>query len=50
LLDVANRQVVLDDERVALTALEFGVLRCLLAHKRKAVSRATLIEQAWGHS
>lgn len=50
LLDAANREVVLDDERVALTALEFGVVQCLLAHKGKAVSRATLIEDAWGHS
>lgn len=49
LLDVANRELVLDDGRVALTALEFGVLQCLLAHKGKAVSRATLIEHAWGH-
>ena len=50
LLGAANRELTLDDGRVALTALEFGVLRCLLAQKGKAVSRATLIEQAWGHT
>ena len=50
LLDAVNRELVLEDGRVALTALESGVLECLLAHRGKAVSRATLIEHAWGHT
>lgn len=50
LLDAANREVVLDDQRVPLSPLEFGVLRHLLERKGQAVSRATLIEQVWGHS
>jgi len=50
LLDAENRELVLDDGRVPLTPLEFGVLQCLLARKGKAVSRATLIEEVWGHA
>lgn len=50
LLDIENREVVLADRRVALTPLEFGVLERLIAHKGRAVSRATLIEEVWGHA
>lgn len=49
LLDVDNRELVLDDRRVPLTPLEFGVLHHLVAHKGRAVSRAALIEEVWGH-
>jgi hypothetical protein len=50
LLDAENRELVLDDRRVPLTPLEFGVLQHLLGCKGKAVSRATLIADVWGHT
>jgi len=49
LLDPDNRELVLDGRRVPLSPLEFGVFDCLSAHPGSAVSRATLIEEVWGH-
>jgi DNA-binding response OmpR family regulator len=40
---------VLDGRRVPLSPLEFGVFDCLSAQTGNAVSRATLIEEVWGH-
>lgn len=49
-LDRRAREVVLGKERVPLTRLEFGVLEYLLDREGQAVSRASLIQDVWGHS
>jgi hypothetical protein len=49
LLDEVNRELVLNGDRISLTPLEFGVLQHLLKHKGRALSRATLIKEVWGH-
>ena len=50
ILDINARELVLDDQRVALTPLEFGVMHYLYHHVGKAVSRMSLIENVWGYS
>jgi len=46
-LDLSARELVIEGERVGLTALEFGVLRYLQQQEGKAVSRAELLERVW---
>ena len=46
-VDEANRELVRDGERVALTPLEFGVLRYMLDHSGQVVTRDTLIDHVW---
>lgn len=48
LLDPDARELVLDEGRVTLTPLEFGVMRYLVAHEGKAVSRSNLLRDVWG--
>ncbi|WP_375056566.1 winged helix-turn-helix domain-containing protein [Zobellella sp. DQSA1] len=48
LLDVAARELVLDDTRVGLTPLEFELIDYLLAHAGAAVSRGELLRHIWG--
>jgi hypothetical protein len=50
LLDRRARELVLGRERVPLTRLEFGVLEYMLDRSGQAVTRASLIEDVWGHS
>ena len=45
--DVEARELVVADERIGLTDLEFGVLRYLKDRQGKAVSRAELLERVW---
>lgn len=47
ILDTAARELVIEEERVGLTALEFGVLAYLRQQEGKAVSRAELLEHVW---
>jgi hypothetical protein len=47
LLDSAARELVVDGVRIALTPLEFGVIRCLSEHEGKAVSRTDLLRNVW---
>ncbi|MGD8605825.1 MAG: alpha/beta fold hydrolase [Myxococcales bacterium] len=49
-VDDANRELVRDGERIALTPLEFGVLRYFLGHAGQVVSRDTLIDRVWEQS
>ena len=44
ILDPVQRQLVLDERRVDLTSLEFGVLDYLLQHEGKVVERSALLE------
>lgn len=47
-LDEDARALVLDEGRVSLTPLEFGVMRYLVARRGKAVSRSELLRDVWG--
>ncbi len=49
LLDLENRQLVLDDRRIDLTPLEFGFMRQLVAHQGRTVTRRALLEEVWGY-
>lgn len=48
LLDIGARELVLDDIRIDLTPLEFGVMHHLHARPDKAVSRTELLRDVWG--
>lgn len=48
LLDPEARELLLDNARVALTPLEFGVMQHLQASQGKAVSRTELLRDVWG--
>ena len=48
LLDVAQRQLVLDGRRVDLTSLEFDVFAYLHERRGKVVDRGTLMRDVWG--
>jgi hypothetical protein len=47
-VDTETRELLHDGERIALTALEFGVLTYLQRLENKAVSRAELLDHVWG--
>ncbi len=49
LLDVDNRQLVLDGQRIDLTPLEFGFLQQLVAQHGRTVTRRELLEKVWGY-
>ncbi|MEP1213623.1 MAG: winged helix-turn-helix domain-containing protein [Marinobacter sp.] len=48
LLDVDARELMLNEGRVPLTPLEFGVMRYLEARQGKVVSRSELLRDVWG--
>lgn len=48
LLDVEARQLLLAEGAVGLTPLEFGIMRYLVEHPGKAVSRSELLQHVWG--
>ena len=47
-MDPDRHRVMVDGQNVALTRREFDLLRCLLEHKEKVLSREELLEQVWG--
>ena len=47
-MDPDRHLVAVDGQNVALTRREFDLLRCLLEHKEKVLSREELLEQVWG--
>jgi hypothetical protein len=49
-LDEEARELVLDDRRIALSALECDVLRYLREREGRPVARATLLRDVWGHA
>jgi DNA-binding response OmpR family regulator len=49
MLDESARQLLLDGERISLTALEFEVMRFLAERRGQAVSHAELVEGVWGY-
>ena len=44
---VDSRQLLVDDQLLDLTPLEFGVAQCLLARPGRTVSRSHLLQQVW---
>ena len=49
ILDVAARQLVLDERRIGLTPLEFDVMHYLTEREGTAVSRTELLADVWGY-
>jgi DNA-binding response OmpR family regulator len=47
-IDVAAREVEVDDEPVALTRTEFDLLATLSAHPKRVFTRSALIADVWG--
>ena len=49
-LDEQARELVVDDRRIALSALECDLLRFLRQREGRPVARATLLRDVWGHA
>lgn len=49
MLDLEAHELVIDDDRIALTPLEFGVMSFLSQKEGAAVSRIDLLEKVWGY-
>jgi two-component system, OmpR family, alkaline phosphatase synthesis response regulator PhoP len=47
-IDVAGRQVTVDDKPIDLTALEFDILRALAENRGRVLTRDQLLEKVWG--
>jgi two-component system, OmpR family, response regulator ResD len=47
-LNLAARDVTFDNRKISLTQTEFDLLRSMLEHKGKALSREQLVELVWG--
>lgn len=47
-LDSENREITKGGVRVDLTPLEFDVLRILMKHKNRTVSRERILNEIWG--
>ncbi|UXA10178.1 response regulator transcription factor [Mycobacterium sp. SMC-8] len=48
-LDAASREVTRAGEPVSLTSTEFELLRLLMRHQRKALSRSDILRQVWDY-
>lgn len=48
-LDGDSRSVTVKGEPVELTRREFDLLRCLLEHRGKVLSRSSLLNMVWGY-
>jgi len=48
-IDVGRRQVWVDERPVALTPIEFDLLKTLAEHQGLVLSREQLLERVWGH-
>ena len=49
LLDEKARELVVNESRIGLTPLEFGVFAYLVARPNRAVARYELVEAVWGY-
>lgn len=47
-VDVAGRRVTLDGQEVRLTPTEYDLLKVLMQHKGKIMTRQMLLSQVWG--
>jgi two-component system response regulator MprA len=48
-LDPDTREVRRGDRQISLTRTEFSLLELLLAHPRRVLTRAQILEQVWGY-
>ncbi len=48
-LDAGSRQVWVDDQSIELTAIEFDILKVLVEHRGRVLSREQLLEKIWGY-
>jgi two-component system, OmpR family, response regulator MprA len=48
-LDPQTREVRRGDRQISLTRTEFSLLELLLAHPRRVLTRAQILEQVWGY-
>lgn len=49
-LDLRSRTVWMDRSLLALTALEFDLLSCLVRHRGEVLSRERLLAEVWGYT
>ena len=49
-VDLATREVLIEDEPVALTPIEFGILRHMVQHPNQPIPSGELLEAVWGES
>ena len=47
-MDTDRHEVAVNGQPVTLTRREFDLLRCLLEHKEKVLTREALLDQVWG--
>jgi two-component system alkaline phosphatase synthesis response regulator PhoP len=47
-MDVSAHKVWLEDDPLDLTAIEFDLLRVLMAHPGQVMTREKLLEKVWG--
>jgi DNA-binding response OmpR family regulator len=47
-MDFDSLELRVDDRRLQLTLMEANLLRYLIAHEGKAVSRKAMLEEVWG--
>ena len=48
LMNTTNREVMIQDQKIVLTKVEYDLLKMFLEHPREAVSRETLLQSIWG--
>lgn len=49
-VDVMARQITVDGQDVYLTRTEFDLLQLFIAHRRRALSHAQILNHVWGES
>jgi len=47
-LDVGSHQVWVDNDEIGLTAIEFDLLRTMMAHPGQVLTREQLLDHVWG--
>ena len=48
-LDIKNRELMVNNKKVALTSKEFSLLEYLMRHKNQVVSRSQILQHVWGY-
>ena len=49
MVDFTRHLLTRDGQTIETSAKEFAILRCLVSHRGRTVSRDTLLAEAWGH-
>ena len=48
-LELSAQRVLAGDKEIALTPKEYALLRCLMEHRNRVMSREQLLAQCWGY-